>query len=340
MRAVALFGVGDIRVIDKEVPEIKENEVLIRVGACGICGTDIHFFKGEWEVRTPLVLGHEFSGTVTKVGSKVTAVKIGDRVVAEPNITCGKCKYCRMSERNYFCENLEATGVTIDGAFADYVKVPEQNVHKIPDGISLEEGALIEPLACIVRGLDNTRIAVGSSVAIVGVGPIGLLMTQVVNHYGASKVFAIDMVDDRLKLAKELGASYAINSKAQDPRSIVLEKTNDLGVDVSIECVGSSSAIDVAFGLLRRAGKLLIFGVAPEHDVWQVKPFDLYDKEVSIFTSYRSPCTFQRAVEIAASGNINLKPIISHVHGLEDAPTVFNELVDKKKRAIKVLLKP
>ena len=120
----------------------------------------------------------------------------------------------------------------------------------------------------------------------------------------------------------------------------MLEKTNGLGVDVSIECVGSSSAIDVAFGLVRRGGKLLIFGVAPEHDVWQVKPFDLYDKEVSIFTSYRSPHTFQRAVQIASSGKMKLKPIISHVYSLEDAPGVFNELTGKKKGVIKVLLKP
>ncbi|MCI4439294.1 zinc-dependent alcohol dehydrogenase family protein [archaeon] len=340
MKAVALFGVGDIRVVEKEIPKIGDKEVLIKVGACGICGTDIHFFKGEWEVKTPLVLGHEFSGVVEKVGSKVSNIKVGDRVVAEPNIPCGECKYCRMSERNFFCENLQATGVTIDGAFAEYVKVPAQNVYKIPDSLTLEEAALIEPLACIVRGLDNVGIKVGSNVAIVGAGPIGLLMTQVVNYYGASRTFVIDMDDDRLKLAKELGATYTINFKEQDPKSFVYEKTEGIGVDVSIECVGSSAAIETAFRLARRGGKLLIFGVAPEHDVWHVKPFELYDKEISIFTSYRSPYTFQRAVEVASSGKIKLKPIISHIYSLDEAPKAFNELASRKKGMIKVLLKP
>lgn len=340
MKAVALFGVGDIRVIEKEVPKISENEVLIRVGACGICGTDIHFFKGEWKVNTPLVLGHEFSGIVEKVGSNVKTVKVGDHVVAEPNIPCGKCKYCKMSERNFFCENLQATGVTVDGAFAEYVKVPEQNVYKIPEDLPLEEAALIEPLACIVRGLDNVKISVGSTVAIVGAGPIGLLMTQVVNFYGASKTFVVDIIEERLELAKKLGASYVINSKLQNPEEFVLSKTDGIGVDVAIECVGSSSAIDTAFKLTRRGGKLLIFGVAPENDVWHVKPFELYDKEISIFTSYRSPYTFQRAVEIASSGKIKLRPIISHIYKLEEAPKAFNDIVSKKKGIIKVILKP
>lgn len=340
MKALALFGVGDIRVIEKEIPEIEDKEVLIKVGACGICGTDIHFFKGEWKVKTPLVLGHEFSGVVEKIGSKVTNVKVGDRVVAEPNIPCGECKYCRMSERNFYCENLQATGVTIDGAFAEYVKVPVQNVYKIPESLSLEEAALIEPLACIVRGLDNIGIKVGSSIAIVGAGPIGLLMLQIVNYYGASKTFIVDMVEERLNLAKELGASYAINFKDQDPRSFINRRTEGVGVDVSIECVGSSSAIETAFKLVRRGGKLLIFGVAPEHDVWQVKPFELYDKEVSIFTSYRSPYTFQRAVEIASSEKINFKRIISHVYSLNEAPKAFSDLASRKKGMVKVLIKP
>lgn len=340
MRAASLFGVGDLRIIDKDIPKISENEVLIRVGACGICGTDLHFFKGEWKIKTPLVLGHEFSGTVVQTGSKVNGLKVGDHVVAEPNILCGKCRYCRMSERNFFCENIQTIGVTIDGAFAEYVKAPEQNVYKIPDAMPLEQAALIEPLACIIRGVDNIGVNVGSSVAVVGAGPIGLLMMQVVKHYGASKILVLDIVEDRLKLAQELGATLIVNPMQQDPQKVVLEATDSLGADVSIECVGSSSAIEAAFRLVRRGGRLLIFGVAPEQDVWHVKPFELYDKEASIFASYRSPHTFQRAVELASSGSLKLKPIISHIHSLEEAPEVFKELAEKRKKAIKVIIKP
>jgi threonine dehydrogenase-like Zn-dependent dehydrogenase len=340
MKTATLFGVRDLRIIDKDIPVIGENEVLVEVGACGICGTDIHFFKGEWKVETPLVLGHEFSGIVVQTGSKIKGLKAGDHVVAEPNILCGKCKYCRMTERNFFCENIQTIGVTVDGAFAKYVKVPEQNVYKIPGEMPLEEAALIEPLACIIRGVDNVSIPIGSSVAIVGTGPIGLLMLQVVKHYGASKVFALDMVEDRLRLAQELGATFAINTTQQNPEETVLRATDGFGVDVSIECVGSSSAIETAFRLVRRGGRLLVFGVAPEQDVWQVKPFELYDKEASIFASYRSPYTFQRAVELASSRSLKLKPIISHIHSLEEAPEVFKDLAERRKKTIKVIVKP
>jgi 2-desacetyl-2-hydroxyethyl bacteriochlorophyllide A dehydrogenase len=340
MKAASLFGVGDLRVVEKDIPKISADEVLIEVGACGICGTDLHFFKGEWRVNTPIVLGHEFSGTVVQTGSQVTSVKTGDQVVVEPNILCGKCRYCRMSERNFFCENLQAIGVTIDGAFAEYVKAPERNVYKMPVSIPLEEAALIEPLACIIRGLDNVRIPVGSSVAVVGAGPIGLLMIQMVKHYGASKIIALDVVEERLKIAEGLGATSIVNPEREDPWRTVQEITGGIGVDVSIECVGSSSAIDEAFKLARRGGRLLIFGVAPEQDVWQVKPFEIYDKEISIFSSYRSPYTFQRAVEVASSGRLKLKPLVSHVHRLDEIAEVFNGLANRKKRAIKVLIKP
>ncbi|MEM2922735.1 MAG: zinc-dependent alcohol dehydrogenase family protein [Candidatus Bathyarchaeia archaeon] len=340
MRAAVLLNVGVINVLDKELPALGERDVLLRVGFCGICGTDLHFFKGEWRVKTPLVLGHEFSGVVVEVGQKVQSVKAGDRVVVEPNITCGECKYCRMSDRNFFCENLEAIGVTKDGAFAEYVLVPERNVYKISGVISLEEAALVEPLACIIRGLDNVGIPVGSNVAVVGAGPIGLLMTQMANLCGATKVFVIDMIDDRLRLAEQLGAHSTANAKVQDPIEFVKRATNGTGVDISIECVGSASAVDTAFKLTRRGGRLLVFGVAPENDSWHVKPFELYDKEVSIFTSYRSPYTFQRAVEIASSGKLKLKPIISHVFPLEDSAKVFEDLAERKAGFLKVLLKP
>jgi len=340
MKAACLFGEGDLRLIEKDVPKISEDEVLIKVGACGVCGTDLHFYKGEWKVNPPIVLGHEFSGTVIQTGSRVNTVRTGDRVVAEPNILCGKCKYCRMSERNFFCENIQAIGVTVDGAFAEYVKAPERNVYRVPSGMTLEEAALIEPLACVIRGLDNVKIPVASNVAIVGAGPIGLLMIQMVKHYGAASIIALDLVEERLRLAEELGATRVVNIGKEDPEKAVLEATEGVGADVSIECVGSSSAVEEAFRLTRRGGRLLIFGVAPENDVWHVKPFEIYDKEISIFASYRSPYTFQRAVNIASSGRLKLKPLITHIHGLDEIVEVFNGLASRRKRAIKVLIKP
>jgi len=212
VRALVLRGVRDLRLEEVEEPKVSEGEVLIRVGACGICGTDLHFYRGEWRVKTPLVPGHEFSGVVEEVGPGAEWVEVGSRVVAEPNVTCGRCYYCRMEKRNFYCPNIKAVGVDVNGAFAEYVKVPAANVYRFPDWMSFEEAALIEPLACCVRGLYNVGIEPGDTVAVVGAGPVGLLMVQLAKMWGASRVYAIDLIERRLSLAKQLGADVVVNA--------------------------------------------------------------------------------------------------------------------------------
>lgn len=340
MKALVLRGVRDLRFEEVEKPKVSEGEVLIRVGACGICGTDLHFYRGEWRIRTPLVPGHEFSGVVEEVGPGAEWVEVGSRVVAEPNVTCGRCHFCRMEKRNFYCPNIKAVGVDVDGAFAEYVKVPAVNVYRFPDWMSFEEAALIEPLACCVRGLYNVGVEPGDTVAVVGAGPVGLLMVQLTRMWGASRVYAIDVVEQRLSLAKQLGADAVVNAARENPVEAVKADTGGLGVDVAIEAVGSSKAISTAIALARRGGRVLVFGVAPEDDVLAVKPFELYEKELTITASYRSPFTFQRAVRIASSGRVALKPIISHVFPLEKGPEAFKLLDEKKERFVKVVLKP
>jgi len=340
MQAAVLHGVRDLRLEDVPTPKLSANEVLIKINATGICGTDLHIYKGEWKTNTPIILGHEFSGVIAETGHNVENLKVGDPVVAEPNILCGFCYFCRMSNRNYFCENLEATGVTIDGAFAEYLKIKAANVYKIPEGFNLEEAALIEPLACCVRGIDQAKIRAGDIVVIVGAGPIGLMLLQLVRQAGASMIIQTDMEDTRLKLASDLGADYTINIRREDPVKAVKGLTNGYGVDVAIEAVGSPKAITQAMKATRRGGRLSIFGVSPQDAVWEVKPFDLYDKELTITTSYRSPFTFQRAVKIASSGRVKLKPLISHIFKLEEIHRAFEVAEKRLEGAIKVLVKP
>ena len=340
MKAAVLYGIRDIRVEELPKPEILDDEVLIRVRATGICGTDIHFYRGEWKVNLPIVPGHEFSGVVVEVGDDVENVRVGDRVVAEPNMVCGSCYFCRMSERNFFCERLKAVGVDVDGAFAEYVKIKGRNVYRFPDSLSFEEAALIEPIACCLRGIDNVKIRAGDVVAIIGSGPIGLLLLQLVRMAGASNVIQTDLKDDRLNLARKLGADYTINVERENPVEMVKKLTGGYGVDVAIEAVGSPKAIAQAMEMTRRGGRLNIFGVSPQDAVWEVKPFDLYSKELTITASYRSPFTFQRAVEIASSGKLKLKPLISHLFPLSEAKKAF-EIADKKlENTIKVMIKP
>jgi len=340
MKAAVLYGVRDLRLEDVPKPEFSDNEVLIRVNACGICGTDIHIYRGEWKTNTPIILGHEFSGVIADVGREVKGLNVGDPVVAEPNIPCGSCYFCRMSERNYFCENLEATGVTVNGAFAEYVKVVASNVYKLPKGYNLDEAALIEPLACCVRGIDQAKIKVGDTVAIIGAGPVGLILLQLALQSGASMVIQTDMEDSRLSLAKDLGADHTINVTKEDPVESIKELTGGYGVDVAIEAVGKPEAITQAMRATRRGGRLVIFGVSPEDAVWKVRPFELYDKELTIKTSYRSPYTFQRAVKIAVSGLVRLKPLISHVFKLDEIHGAFEVAEKRLEGAVKVLVKP
>ena len=340
MKAAVLYGVRDLRLEDVPKPEFSDNEVLIRVNACGICGTDIHIYRGEWKTNTPIILGHEFSGVIADVGREVKGLNVGDPVVAEPNIPCGSCYFCRMSERNYFCENLEATGVTVNGAFAEYVKVVASNVYRLPKAYNLDEAALIEPLACCVRGIDQAKIKVGDTVAIIGAGPVGLILLQLALQSGASMVIQTDMEDSRLSLAKDLGADHTINVTKADPVESIKELTGGYGVDVAIEAVGKPEAITQAMRATRRGGRLVIFGVSPEDAVWKVRPFELYDKELTIKTSYRSPYTFQRAVKIAASGRVRLKPLISHIFKLDDIHRAFEVAEKRLEGAVKVLVKP
>jgi len=245
-----------------------------------------------------------------------------------------------MSERNYFCENLEATGVTVNGAFAEYVKVVASNVYKLPKGYNLDEAALIEPLACCVRGIDQAKIKVGDTVAIIGAGPVGLILLQLALQSGASMVIQTDMEDSRLSLAKDLGADHTINVTRADPVESIKELTGGYGVDVAIEAVGKPEAITQAMRATRRGGRLVIFGVSPEDAVWKVRPFELYDKELTIKTSYRSPYTFQRAVKIAVSGLVRLKPLISHIFRLDDIHRAFEVAEKRLEGAVKVLVKP
>lgn len=340
MKAAVLHGIGDIRVEDVAEPSISEKEVLIGVKATGICGTDIHFFKGEWAVPTPIVPGHEFSGVISKIGKGVSGIREGWHVVAEPNVICGNCYFCKLSEKNFFCLNLKATGVDTNGAFAEFVNVPASNVYRIPEALSFEEAALIEPVACCVRGMDQTGIRLGDFVVIIGSGPIGSILMQLAKMNGARCVVVSDISDDRLKMVKSLGADYVVNTSNEDLMNVVSELTGGIGADIVIEAVGKPETILQAIKIARRGGRVNIFGVAPQDAVLNIKPFDLYAKELTITTSYRSPFTFQRAVDLVSSGRLQLKPLITHIFPLNEITRAFEIVEGRKQGVMKAIVKP
>lgn len=337
MKALVLEEVGKLEVKDVEEPQRKKGEVLIKVMRGGICGTDLHLLKGQWKAQLPLILGHEISGYVVEPDEEGNFKK-GEHVVFEPNIICHHCYFCRLGEPNYFCTNLKGFGVEMNGGFADYVSVPLENVYAVPDSMTWEEAATIEPLACSVRGIDRLSMKIGDRVAVVGAGPMGILMIQLVKMMGASKILAVEPRDDRREAAVKFGADEAV--APADALKKAYDMTDGVGMDKVIEAVGAVPAIETAYPLARRGGTFEIFGVSPETAKWTVSPFDLYNRELTIVTSYRSPFTFERAIQVAASGRINLKSMVTHVFPLEEAPKAFDMLIKGEGKAIKVDLAP
>lgn len=319
---------------------LAEGEVRIRVMACGVCGTDVHIYHGEAgsaEVTPPVVLGHEYAGIVEEVGEGVKTLKPGDHVTADPNIYCGCCAPCRNGKKQ-FCEHMQALGVTRDGGFAQFNIAPESQCFKLSPDLPFEEGAMAEPLACCLHGIDNAHIRPGDSVCVVGGGAIGLLMVQLARLSGAAKVILSEPVAMRRAAGLEVGADLAVDPLQEDLNARIQECTGRAGADVVIECVGNPAAVRSALGAAGFGGTVLLFSVpAPEAAV-QLPLFEVYKKELNIRGSFINPDTHLRAVNLLNSGRINLKPIITHTFGLDGMDDAIH--MQMSSESIKVIVLP
>jgi len=342
MRAAILYKPRDLRVESIKKPSILDDEVLIKVKASGICGSDLAIYKGTWKLSEgPIILGHELSGIVEKIGRDVKNINIGERVAVDPNITCGKCYFCRMSERNYYCINRRVIGGVrwLNGGFSEFVRAPEKVVYKLSDKVSFEEATLIEPIACGVRGIDRVNIQSGDCVVILGAGPMGLIMLQLARLSGASKIIITDIVEARLKKATLLGADFTINSKEKDVCKEIIALTEGIGADVVIEAVGSSETVEEAISLVRRGGRVNIFGVSPPEDIAKIKPYELYEKEITLATTFCNPFTFQRTIRLLEENKVHTKELISHTFSLDQIGQAFDVMeneIDRCKVIIKI----
>ncbi len=340
MKAAVLHAVGDIRYEEVSTPVIDEDEVLLGVKACGVCGTDVHFYHGEWAVNMPLIPGHEYSGEIAEVGKDVTTVSVGDKVSIDPNVVCGVCKNCRRTERSHLCSNIQAIGVDVDGGFAEYLKAPEEVVYLLPDGVDFEVGAMTEPVGCAIRGFDNTKTTLGDTVVIIGAGPMGLILTQMALLQGAAKVLAIELIEERRRMADVLGAHRTIDPMEEDVMQAIADETEGNGPEVVFEAVGSAKTIELALDIAGRGSRVNLFGVAPQTDVINIKPFMLYDKELEISASYRDPFTFDRAIQLLANDRIDVKSLITHRFPLAEIAEAFETFETKKNEAIKIMIHP
>lgn len=339
MKAAVFYGKEKLRLKDIKIHEPKNDEVLIKVEACGVCGTDKHIFngdKGAAETPRGTVLGHEFSGVVVRTGRKARKISIGDRVCIDPNSPCGECYYCRKGEA-HFCENLIGIGTTINGGFSEFCTVSEKQVYKIPDSMSFEEAALVEPLSCCLHGMDLAEIKSGEVVMIVGGGTIGLIMLQLGKSYGASTIILAEPVEAKREFAKKMGADITFDPLKEDIKKILAEN-NIKEIDAVIECVGLKSTMEYTIENTGHGGVAMLFGLtSPESEI-EIKPYDIFRKEISIKASFINPYTQDRAINLIASGRINVKDLITDRVELKNIQDIF--ATDKYKYSGKIIVRP
>ncbi len=302
---VALFEKpGSLNIRSKPLRSLLPGEVLVKVEACGVCGTDVHIVEGTSRSTPPVVLGHEFAGVVEDVGAEVKGIVAGRHVAVDPNISCGECYYCRRG-LVHLCANLRALGVDIDGGMGEYCCVPWQQVYVLPKGMGLEASAFIEPVSCAIHGIDRAKISSGDTVVIIGGGTIGLIMLQLARNAGASKVIIIEPLEKKRQIATELDADVVLDPTATDTTSAIMDITG-VGADVVIECVGKPKTSQLALEMARRGGTVEFFGVCPIGDRILVEPNQVYFKELTIVGSYVNPNTFSRSIALLGSGRIRI----------------------------------
>lgn len=331
-----LIYTGPLKLEFKEAarPKIKSNEVLLKIKSVGICGTDLHIYKGKMDLLTPLVMGHEFSGVVEEVGSEVKDFKKGDRVAAEHVVSCGQCIYCLTGKPN-LCSNAKVIGVHLPGALAEYLAVPKNLVYKIPDSLSFEEAALIEPLSIAYYAVKEAGFLLGKRVAVVGQGPIGLLVDQVLKQAGAI-VIGIDVLDERLNFAKKKKwIDIAINSQKYNVLDQIKKHIKD-GVDISFEVVGLEKTADLALDITRRNGDVFLLGVFESPA--RINLMNLVKKELNVHGSWTCSFSFQPSIELIASGRIDLKSLITHRYKFNQAPKAFKEAASYSDKRIKTVI--
>lgn len=342
MKAALFYGKPeDMRLETVDVPQPGEGDVLLKVRASGICGSDARsYFNGiEERYKIPIIFGHEYTAEVFSTGDKVRDFKPGERVVVAPIFGCGKCEYC-VSGREHICPDIVVIGCTFDGAFAEYVRIPEKGVQrgaivKLDDDVSDRAGTMMEPLSCVLHGQRQLSIQPGDSVVIFGAGPIGLSHMLIARKLGAEKVIIIDMAAARLKEAEVFGADRAVDGGKKDWKERVLEGFAGGYADIVITAAPSVKAIESGMEIIKTGGKLLIFGGLPHGQMWTMDPNIIHYREITIFGSIDATIDdFRRAASMARS--LDLERFVTHTVGFEEVKEGME--VMRRKEGLKVIM--
>lgn len=339
-----LFEKGDLRLVERPIYEPGPGDVQVAINSVGICGTDVHLLHdgrmGDFVVKAPLILGHESSGTVTKVGEGVTNLKVGDRVAVEPSIPCRVCVYCKTGRYN-LCTDAMASGLPPDNGCLSRFRVHASDFcHKLPDNVSFEEGALLEPLSVAVHACRRAQIQLGHKVLISGSGPIGLVNLVTAKAMGAAYVAMTDISKDRLAVAKQMGADCVVEiDKSLDPRAMASKIVEAIGEhpDVTIDCNGAESSLQTGVFATKSGGMLAIVGFGPPEVKLPIVNAAI--REVDIRGIFKFANTYPTALAMIASGAINVKPLVTHRFKLEDSHKAFETATTGAGGAIKVMIR-
>jgi L-iditol 2-dehydrogenase len=343
VKALVLKEYRQFALEDFPEPVLKPDEVLVRVRACGICGSDVHGMDGSSGRRIPpIIMGHEAAGVIEKTGDGVTGWNKGDRVTFDSTVSCGECWYCRRGEIN-LCENRRVLGVSCGeyrrhGAFAEYVAVPQRILYRLPDNLSFEQAAMVEAVSVAVHAVERTPLSLNASVAVVGSGMIGLLVVQALRVRGCGKIIAIDLDDGKLKLATRFGATHTIKASETDLQEKIRVLTDGRGVDAAFEVVGLPVTVKTAIDSVRKGGSVTLVGnLKPQVDL----PLQaVVTRELTLIGTCASAGEYPACLDLIASGKINVTEFISATPPLEEGPQWFERLYAGEKGLMKVLLKP
>lgn len=347
MKALNLYDIEDLRYEENTpIPSINNEDVLIQVKSVGICGSDLSRYKKLGPYVPGTTFGHEFSGIVSSVGSSVTQFKKGDRVAACPTFACGVCTYCRQGKPTR-CANLTVIGAKHPGAYAEYVTLPQSHVKHLPDSIDFDTAAMLEPSSVVLHGFYRTSIQPGASVAIMGVGSIGLLSVQWAKIFGAATVFAIDIDENKRNIARQLGADILINPLEENTEAVIKKHTAQSGVDLAVESAGSPITSEQILALPQKGGEVLYLGIPYADITLQRYYFEkIVRNELRILGSWNALSApfpgkeWEAGLHYMQTGQLNVKPMISHRLSLKEGPAIFRQLIHKEIHTVKVLFHP
>lgn len=339
MRALWYNKPREFEIRQVAVPQVGDDDVLLKVTYCGVCGTDAHIHDGEFISKFPLIPGHEAVGSVVKFGKNVQGFEIGDRCVADVGVTCDNCFYCRRGQ-TLLCENFNARGVTQDGGFAEYIVYPQRKLYKIHN-LTDEEATLMEPAACAIHGLDKLNPPVGVEVLLFGAGPTGLILAQLLKLNGASRVVIAANKGIKMNIAKDLEAGdeyIELDRQNPGPQWEKLKADNPYGFDIVVEATGVEKLANDAINYVRRGGTLMIYGVYEDKALVHWPPSKIFGDEIKIIGSFSQTYCFPRAVAYLDSGKVKVKGMVTDVYKLEE----YQQALDKmnSRGAVKIAIKP